>query len=208
MDRENDTAATPSEKTIERFKNGEIARSAWPTPSATDGKRGGKMTENMTGQSLAQMVNTYPTPTNSMVTEGDFVQARLHSTMRGKYSEAKFPTPTCDDADNSTLPVSQRDRDNLPGYCLRNGEQPGGQLNPDWLEWLMMWPIGWTSLEPLIELIWLDWSVDPAGIGMIPRVANEIKNRVSRLKAIGNGQVPLCLAIAWIHLFNMNERKN
>lgn len=25
----------------------------------------------------------------------------------------------------------------------------GGQLNPDWVEWLMGWPIGWTDLRPL-----------------------------------------------------------
>ena len=26
-------------------------------------------------------------------------------------------------------------------------EQTGGQLNPDWVEWLMGWPIGWTDLK-------------------------------------------------------------
>ena len=25
----------------------------------------------------------------------------------------------------------------------------GGQLNPEWVEWLMGWPIGWTALKPL-----------------------------------------------------------
>jgi hypothetical protein len=39
-----------------------VARSTWPTPAATDGQRSGKMTENMTGQSLTQMVNSFPTP--------------------------------------------------------------------------------------------------------------------------------------------------
>ncbi|KJH67258.1 hypothetical protein UF16_11095 [Chromobacterium violaceum] len=24
-----------------------------------------------------------------------------------------------------------------------------GQLNPEWVEWLMGWPIGWTGLKPL-----------------------------------------------------------
>jgi len=28
-------------------------------------------------------------------------------------------------------------------------EQVGGQLNPDWVEWLMGWPIGLTDLKPL-----------------------------------------------------------
>jgi len=79
-----------------------------------------------------------------------------------------------------------------------------GQLNPDWVEWLMGWPIGWTSLEPMKELIWLDWNVDPAdayakkgNIGPLPRVATGIKNKVNRLKAIGNGQVPQVVKIAW-----------
>jgi hypothetical protein len=25
----------------------------------------------------------------------------------------------------------------------------GGPLNPEWIEWLMGWPIGWTDLRPL-----------------------------------------------------------
>ena len=25
----------------------------------------------------------------------------------------------------------------------------GGRLNPDWVEWLMGWPIGWSDLQPL-----------------------------------------------------------
>ena len=27
--------------------------------------------------------------------------------------------------------------------------EAGGQLNPDWVEWLMGWPVGWTDLKPL-----------------------------------------------------------
>jgi hypothetical protein len=34
-------------------------------------------------------------------------------------------------------------------------------------------------------------------IGLIPRVAKNIKDRVNRLKALGNGQVPLVIAEAW-----------
>ena len=33
----------------------------------------------------------------------------------------------------------------------------GGQLNPDWTEWLMGWPIHWTSLEPLRKEFYDDW---------------------------------------------------
>lgn len=76
----------------------------------------------------------------------------------------------------------------------------GGQLNPDWVEWLMGWPLFWTSPKPLKEVLWLSWDIDPAEMeddSFIPRVATGIKDSVNRLKALGNGQVPLCTATAW-----------
>lgn len=72
----------------------------------------------------------------------------------------------------------------------------GGQLNPDWVEWLMGWPIGWTRITPLKELDWRDWQEDPADTGEIPRVTQEKTNRRQRLSAIGNGQVPQVAAMA------------
>jgi DNA (cytosine-5)-methyltransferase 1 len=184
-----------------------IARESWPTPSATDGNRGGKMTPNMSGQSLTQMMNSFPTPTNSMVTENDFVQAKFHSTKRGKYADAKFPTPRANEWKGSG-PVGSKSHKHMSerNYlcAVVNPTETSGQLNPDWVEWLMLWPIGWTSLEQITELIWLDWSVDPADFGEIPRIATGVKNRVSRLQAIGNGQVPLCFAVSWLTLLNTN----
>lgn len=41
------------------------------------------------------------------------------------------------------------------GACLQR--QVGGQLNPDWVEWLMGWPIGWTALEPLARDKFQEW---------------------------------------------------
>jgi hypothetical protein len=42
---------------------------------------------------------------------------------------------------------------NRKGLSKKSGDglqtQVGGQLNPRWVEWLMGWPIGWTSLQPL-----------------------------------------------------------
>ena len=65
----------------------------------------------------------------------------------------------------------------------------------------MMWPIGWSSSEPLQELNWdwdcSEWEPD------IPRVVKGQKDRAKRLKAIGNGQVPLTAAVAW-RLLNEN----
>lgn len=42
------------------------------------------------------------------------------------------------------------------------------------------------------------WPPEPAGV---PRVATGIQNRASRLKAIGNGQVPQCAVLAWRILY-------
>ena len=51
-------------------------------------------------------------------------------------------------------PVSRMHKDK--GYASEYGRneiplaaQVGGPLNPDWVEWLMGWPIGWTDLKPL-----------------------------------------------------------
>jgi DNA (cytosine-5)-methyltransferase 1 len=72
--------------------------------------------------------------------------------------------------------------------------QVGGSLNPDWVRWLMGWPVGWDSAGPLGELRWEPWDAEPEGV---PRVATGVADRVQRLKALGNGQVPPCAAVAW-----------
>lgn len=33
----------------------------------------------------------------------------------------------------------------------------GGQLNPEWVEWLMGWPIGHTALKPLETGKYQEW---------------------------------------------------
>jgi hypothetical protein len=32
-----------------------------------------------------------------------------------------------------------------------------GHLNPEWLEWFMGWPMGWTELEPLATDKFQSW---------------------------------------------------
>ena len=63
-----------------------------------------------------------------------------------------WPTPTANDAKNSTLPPAAKQWDSIPGKLLRDGGieiRQMGHLNPAWVEWLMGWPIGWTDLKPL-----------------------------------------------------------
>ena len=57
-----------------------------------------------------------------------------------------------------------------PGQMQRNrlqlNAEVGGQLNPEWVEWLMGWPLGWTALGALATdrcQQWCDWHWKPCG---------------------------------------------
>lgn len=79
----------------------------WPTPRATDGSHGGRVTPRKSKNG------------------GNLIEA---------VSMNMFPTPTANR------------RDGLQSHGVN---VIGGQLNPEWVEWLMGWPIGWTDLKPL-----------------------------------------------------------
>ena len=92
---------------------------AWPTPTASSG---GAEPKGKTGRKLVTVVKNWPTPSAS---------------------------------DN-------RDRGNIGSPAILRRKEKGkqimlsqsvstesGALNPDWVEWLMGWPIGWTGLKPL-----------------------------------------------------------
>ena len=61
---------------------------------------------------------------------------------------------------------------------------------------------GWGLAQPGLGRVadglapWLLWAW-PDEPGDVPRVARGIPDRVARLRALGNGQVPLCAAVAW-----------
>ncbi len=68
-----------------------------------------------------------------------------------------WPTPTASDAGThhsdcvrfQSLDVYVRGR--------RPATEAGGALNPDWVEWLMGWPIGWTVSKPLETAKFQEW---------------------------------------------------
>ena len=121
---------------------------------------------------------------------------KVRPTLLTMARHATWPTPTRQDAANNGGP-SQQKRDTKPLNTVA-----GGPLNPPWVELLMGWPPGWTSLEPIDAVAFVLWQV-AAGHwpgtweGGVPRVAKDVENRVARLKAIGNGQVPLAAVQAW-----------
>ena len=195
-----------------------------------------------------------------------------------------WPTPNSRDWKDSQT-AGNRKSPGL-GVVAHQGTSDGGQLNPDWVEWLMNWPIKWSDLNGFnkqefqrwqeasaeaiqgigqMRTMW--WDSDPSQTPLgqqpveqpkqehsnslpemswdasckrkmersqqgsdlsllrkdlyiqeterkdlqqrmreqtcldeaqiVPRVSKSIAARVDRLKAIGNGQVPLCAATAW-----------
>lgn len=108
---------------------------------------------------------------------------------------SKWPTPTAP-SKNGVGRMDEWGGSNAR-KSIRGYKESKSKLNPDWVEWLMGWPIGWTSLEPLQGATIPTWSHDPGETGEVPRAAHKIKSRVARLKAIGNGQVPQVVNLAW-----------
>ena len=93
---------------------------------------------------------------------------------------------------------------------LTGGKDPDtancGMLNPDWVEWLMGWPLGWTDIAITPGVFcWLDLSDDPADWTppLMARITTRKKHRVPRINTLGNGQVPLCAAVAFVWGFEI-----
>lgn len=170
------------------------------TPNTT-GMDGGSNSR----RALAKRQQRRPSPTCSDVYTGNLKSTQqkpgsMHSVTLPQ-AVAMWPTPNASD---------DRDRGNMSNPCVQRRAEIGkqlmlsqvvdpnsGALNPQWVSWLMGWPIGWADVAPLGELDWRDWSVDPADIGEVPRVTSVKENRANQLKALGNGQVPACVVKAW-----------
>lgn len=154
----------------------------WPTPRIS-GQEGYKTRSKRKGHDVAMSYlesnveyveeQNWPTPIEGdahLSSNPEVAQKRLDE---GKITLSrrvqKWPTPRKSEY-KDTGPVgskSHKHMDERDYLCAKtkDPERPKGQLNPNWVEWLMGWPIFWTSLDPLRELIWIDWLIDPADIG-------------------------------------------
>lgn len=181
----------------------EDAVKIWPTPTvgdATGGRTTSKGKDHPTSLNMAARL--WPTPRSTDGTNGGLVTPRK-SRNGGNLIEAvsmeMFPSPKARDWRTGDRPENREAR-HWRTPDLNDVAAPGGQLNPDWVEWLMGWPVGWTSLEPLpresMEAWDLGdwWSEEPPDL---PRVVRGAKMRRERLTAIGNGQVPAVFAAGW-----------
>ena len=156
-----------------------------------------------------ELLSSVTLPASGMTAGGKLFplvpQARCTSGSGG----GAWPTPTASDRKGGGKGSIRKDtgkrREDRLDHLLEPGQQ--GKLSPDWVEWLMGWPVGWTSLDPLPEgtmEAWETsvkagtyWATDPADTGEVPRLTDKKENRASRLKAIGNGQVPAQILLAW-----------
>jgi len=97
-----------------------LAVKMWPTPTKQDG-------ENNGGPSQFSR-NTIP------------LNAAVHG------GRLTLPTPSA-----SMVTMQDMEQAKFAGNADRPkyADCQGGALNPEWVEWLMGWPLGWTDLKPL-----------------------------------------------------------
>lgn len=150
-------------------------RGSWPTAKASDGEKM-SLGHRGAADTLTSAVRLFPTPDAGMAERGtgskpEERRASGHSvtlqdavawptaTVCGNHNRkgasptsgdglatavsASYPTPTARDSrDDGGAPSAQ----NRKTPCLPAVVAQKGQLNPDWVEALMGWPIGWTGL--------------------------------------------------------------
>ena len=190
---------------------------------------------------------------------GSGAQMRIHEVVAAELAntpvtpskqakEGLWPTPMCTGLHGgSGVPKDLNQRRGLPTPTALNGlrnssssphhpgawQAPGhaeyGELNPEWVEWIMGWPIGWTSLKPMPDSNMDDWyalsgagddgsntwwDVDPSEHPetkvpktVVTKGKKEEGIRQSRIAALGNGQVSAAAAGAWHILFTMKLPK-
>jgi len=143
-----------------------------PTPTTMDhidrkGMRPSRAATNRKTGYLSEMIKMFPTPTaiqrptegnvrlmRNQVLSGNLTKEEA-SAMVGKdvfQSHGKLPmynTPTTNDHKNLTFPKSQKNRTLIVGNMIQQQKiKPGGKLNPNFVEFLMGYPMNWTKIEP------------------------------------------------------------
>jgi hypothetical protein len=134
----------------------------YPTPQAAEAKQSanlarreerrmqlakkGKQLQISLTEAAARV--TWPTPRNNTGPSVD----KKHLSLDGAVQI--WPTPQA--APESAASHGQFSGDFRRGLEER-GVSPAGQLSPTWTEWIMGWPLNWTSMEPLPWAVWTAW---------------------------------------------------
>lgn len=108
----------------------------------------------------ATAAGLWPTPLRSDATRGDCNSERSRRSPSLVSAYRSWPTPVASMAKGSSPAAltrksgADRSNDRLDHAVMASD---GGQLNPEWVEWLMGWPIGWTELKPLEMARFQEW---------------------------------------------------
>jgi hypothetical protein len=137
------TQDSASERT-KKYKQGgtplTVAVKMFPTPTV-DCEEGGEQSKRVEQTKSGGFILRKKNNPNS--TFG----AKLSDAML--YLEKIYPTPTARDfKDVAYQPTWKKSRDqSLPRTVLKNNK-PGGKLNPNFVEFLMGYPMNWTQIDP------------------------------------------------------------
>jgi len=159
----------------------------WPTPTVSDSKEyipslvwesesgviAVESKNGVRGTAILSVAVKYPTVRNGGICGG---QSTIDSM-------SKMAQAGAIDPDVAARMLNTR---KMPGIELKNSVE--GFLNPDWAEWLMGFPVGWTRATGDSLLV-----AQPLPIGRdpdIPKVTIDRDKRKSRLRCIGNAVVP------------------
>jgi hypothetical protein len=142
----------------------------WPTPTASLADKGGRITprKGREGGILIEAVSSRMFPTPCAIDSGSGRMNRSQSagaaerpTLAMMARKNLWPTP-CASASKGSSPAAltrkngkDRSNDRIDHAVMASD---GGQLNPEWVEWLMGWPIGHTALEPLETARYREWT--------------------------------------------------
>ena len=127
----------------------------WPTPTVC-GNNNRKGLSKTSGDGLATVVLMYPTPNCSGMDGGS--NSRKANKRRGIHQKL-YPTPMAHDS-KAAIHLRSNHQNGL-GEVVHGGEltlpTKKARLNPNWVEWLMGWPIGWTDSKPLATDKFRSW---------------------------------------------------
>jgi len=168
----------------QEFKR-KIDPTMWPTPTVgcvEGGEQSSRVEKTNSGSYILRKKN------KPHMTYG----AKLSDAILFEEKQKMWPTPDANMGARGTQPTWAKTRPSghpaqyTINQAVRDQEQ-SGQLNPDWVEWLMGYPKGWTDLDCDTPKPHAGFEKEPEDI---PRVASKIKNRTNRLRGLGNAIVP------------------
>jgi len=125
------------------------ASGLWPTPTV-HGNHNQPGSSKNAGWGLSSAVKQWTSPSHKPT----------GSRARSSLTAHTWPTPVASMAKGSSPNAltrksgASRTRDRLDHAVMASDHGP---LNPEWVEWLMGWPIGWTDLKPLEMARFREW---------------------------------------------------